>query len=652
MGGARTARGFRSGVEVSLDVAVALALVGVAVRCLVPRRFVIASGLTGAAAELAPVVLGTFVLLALRVAVARRLGTPPGLAPGRWFAGLGVPALVLAAAFAFVLATRPPTASPMGADEEAYGRQLRGVALEGRLGEAGVEPGPALLWAPFYLVAHGAVGALQLAGFDLAADGWGEPYRNAVRLGSAVWALVAAALAWDLSRRFVPPLVAAVCVAAFWLGSPLFHYSWAEPAMAHAPGAALASLLVWLWHRVARGVAGGRTWAALGLVAGLLVSTQRYDAYFLLLPALSVASLARARAGPGARRAALGGAALVLAVVPLVLVGLGSEERLLLNPATAEQVFLADWRHPHVAELLFSSTGGLFAWTPLALAGVFGLVLLARREPRTALPLLATLAAGVLLLSSNPVWWGGWSFGARRLTEAFPILALGLSVFAGAALRRPALVGLGLLVPLVGLNVSWSRQVREGAIRQGDAVSFEDASRRAVSGLYRSLGHPFSWPAPWLFAWRHGVSAERFDALFGRPPREEWVVGVGQTEDDAVVGRGWSDPAEAADGTRFRASAGATSTLLVTLGHPRPRLLVLRAAGEPTAAGATQVVEVQVNGQGARHLALSAEPSDLALLVPAVLWVAGTNEIAIEAGAPGSFRLIRVELRPADSHSK
>jgi hypothetical protein len=640
-------RRFPSILEPLLDFTLTFALLAAVLRSLVPRRFVVASGLPGPLAELAPVVLIALLLLALRVAVAMWRDVPAGLRPGRWFAGLRVPALVLAAACGLLVAARPPTASPMGADEQAYLRQLHGIVFEGRLGEAGVEPGAVLLWMPFYLLAHGVVGVLRLGGADLAADGWSEPYRNAIRLGSTVLALIAAALAWDVSRRFVPPLLAAVCVTAFWLGSPLFHYSWAEPAMAHAPAAALVSLLVWLWDRLSRGSAGAGTWVALGLTAGLLVSTQRYDVYFLVLPLFSVGALLRERFRPGARRVALAALAGLVALVPLVFVGLGGPSRFLVNPATAERIFLSDWRHPHVAEQLFASNGGLFAWTPLAIVGVAGLVLLARREPRTGVPLLVTLAIGVWLLASNTVWWGGWSFGARRLTEAFSVLALGLSVGAQALLRRPALLGLALLVPLVGLNMSWSGQVWKGRIRQGDSISFASASRNAVTDLYRSLGHPFSWPAPWLFAWRYGVSPGRFDALFGRVPREEWVVSVGSPEDEAILGRGWSQAVEDEDGTRFRRSAGAVSSLLVTLGPPRPRLLLLRAAAEAIPSRGLATVEVRVNGYVVRRFALSAEESDLALLVPSTLWHPGLNEIEVEPGVESRFRLSGLELRPA-----
>ena len=53
----------------------------------------------------------------------------------------------------------------------------------------------------------------------------------------------------------------------------------------------------------------------------------------------------------------------------------------------------------------------------------------------------------------------------------------------------------------------------------GDAPSFLSVVQGAAFDLHQALGHPGSWPANWIFAWKHGVSPGRFDDLFGRSPR-------------------------------------------------------------------------------------------------------------------------------------
>jgi hypothetical protein len=78
---------------------------------------------------------------------------------------------------------------------------------------------------------------------------------------------------------------------------------------------------------------------------------------------------------------------------------------------------------------LWSSRHGLFVWTPVALLAVAGLFLLFRRDRELA---GVSLAAMLLLVVSNCTvrdWWGGASFGMRRLVSGTPLLALGFAVF-------------------------------------------------------------------------------------------------------------------------------------------------------------------------------------------------------------------------------
>jgi hypothetical protein len=78
---------------------------------------------------------------------------------------------------------------------------------------------------------------------------------------------------------------------------------------------------------------------------------------------------------------------------------------------------------------LFSSRHGLFVWTPVALLAVAGLFRLFRRDRELAGVCLASL---VLLVASNCTardWWGGASFGMRRLVSGTPLFALGFAVF-------------------------------------------------------------------------------------------------------------------------------------------------------------------------------------------------------------------------------
>ena len=76
--------------------------------------------------------------------------------------------------------------------------------------------------------------------------------------------------------------------------------------------------------------------------------------------------------------------------------------------------------------ILFSPSRGLFIYTPFVFFSVWGGILLWR--DRTFPPVLKYMSLGVVgqvfLYGKYSVWWGGWSYGPRFLTDIVPFLCL------------------------------------------------------------------------------------------------------------------------------------------------------------------------------------------------------------------------------------
>ena len=92
---------------------------------------------------------------------------------------------------------------------------------------------------------------------------------------------------------------------------------------------------------------------------------------------------------------------------------------------------------PFFVVSLFSTRGGLFPWSPVAYASLVGLLFSARART-TTLALLAVFALEVYVVSSAWVVTGGYGYGARRLSDGAPLMALGHRASVGA-LRGGAL---------------------------------------------------------------------------------------------------------------------------------------------------------------------------------------------------------------------
>jgi hypothetical protein len=502
-----------------------------------------------------------------------------------------------------------------------------------------VEPGPAILWAPFFLLVHAVVLVARLWNAPFAADGYGAPYVNAVCLGSLVWAFVAVILASRIGRRFFSPLLCATCASAAWLATPLVWYSAFEPGMSHATASAAAGAFVWRWLRMRDDPASRKRWLLLALAAGALVSMQRYDAYFLLAPLLTAAGLLWRTPWTqwvGNRRALItaGVALLTLAITlgPLVYTNLGSRHPSLLGESNLIAFTFQNWAHPRIGELLFSSRNGLFSWTPVAYLGVLGLVLLARRDRRLAGSLLLTLAFGVLVLAASYSWSGAWSFGSRRLTEAFPVFVLGLCAVATALMARPAVLGVLSLGGLAAWNLLLAEQVRRREIPRDDTFAFSEAAARAARQAYASVGHLPAAPAPWIFAWTYGVRPDRFDLVFGREPTARVAIDMGTPADEPYLGRGWSYAESGPDGKPYRWSDGGESTLLVSLAKPQDYRLAYHGEASRHPAGLLETVTVKVNGRAVRAWTLGPGVQTQTLEIAADSWRAGLNELRFVYG--------------------
>lgn len=294
--------------------------------------------------------------------------------------------------------------------------------------------GPAVLWAPFFLLAHALTLSARAAGATVAADGVAPLYLMLVGLGSAFWGWLGVVCCYAIGRQVARPGPALLAALTVWLASPLFQFMFRTSLYAHATTVALlsAAVLVWLLIDPARG--SPWAWLLLGLLLGLAAAQRWQNVLFALL-----APLALLRPGPHRRERALlaryAGLAALGALVGF-LPQMAVWWRLYGAPLAFPQgAGFLSWGRPAIGPLLAGSNRGLFVWQPAALVGAAGLLLYARREPWAALALLAVAALQTYLNSIVRDWWGGGGFGPRRFDWLAPMLALGTAAIAQAAWR-------------------------------------------------------------------------------------------------------------------------------------------------------------------------------------------------------------------------
>jgi hypothetical protein len=271
-------------------------------------------------------------------------------------------------------------------------------------------------------------------------------------------ALATLALAYGMARKLnLPPSASAVgALAAVW-GTPLYYYASVQPVYSHAAATfahTLAlGLFVWAYTRQETRL---WPWLAAGLAFGLAALTRWQLLASWAIFALLLAAQRRWRALAG-----LGAGGLLLAWhIPFTFNWMfGSPIAVPVDALGSESGF---WGWPrYLWPVLFSGDRGLFVWSPIAALGLAGLALIKRPYRGLALAVGLTALAQVFINAGVRDWYGGESFGLRRLTEIYPVVAVGgaaLLARAGqlwlSAERRNRLLSAGIFVT-TGLSAAY-----------------------------------------------------------------------------------------------------------------------------------------------------------------------------------------------------
>jgi hypothetical protein len=242
------------------------------------------------------------------------------------------------------------------------------------------------------------------------------------------------ALAYHTGRRLnLAPGAAIASLAVVW-GTPLYFYSAIQPVYSHAAATFAHTLAVFLFVRsltTAQTNSRGWHWLLTGLAFGLATLTRWQLALSLAVCATVLLARRRWRALVWM---GLGFGALAWHIPYTFNWMFGSPFAIPMDALSAEPGFLGLPRY--LIPVLFAGDRGLFVWSPVAVLGLIGLIVLARRERDLALALLAIIVAQVFVNSGVRDWYGGEGFGLRRLTEIYPALAVGTATLLSAAAQR------------------------------------------------------------------------------------------------------------------------------------------------------------------------------------------------------------------------
>lgn len=296
--------------------------------------------------------------------------------------------------------------------------------------------GPAILWAPFFLLAHTLAHLLNLIGASIPTAGYGYFYQVFVISGSILYGGAGLLLTYRFARDLAAERAALIATVLVTFAGNLVYYMTAEPSMSHTLSVFASGLFFYIWMR-RQERPGVKTSLLCGLAGGLMALIRPQDGLFLALPFLAqlpdVWRNLRSEENPKAWRRWLQHG-LLAGLVALVIFSpqmwawgqiYGDYFR---SPYTyQEQPVLFDWFSPALGAVLFSAFRGLFTWHPVFLLALLGLVLTYRKNRTFATLGFIGFVMQWYLISSWHSWEQGDAFGGRMFIVCTPIFVLGLA---------------------------------------------------------------------------------------------------------------------------------------------------------------------------------------------------------------------------------
>ncbi len=352
--------------------------------------------------------------------------------------------------------------------------------------------GTAVLWLPFYLVAH--LFALVAQNFNpaFAANGVSAPYIYAVCMASVFYGWLGIYLAYCIARNYFAEWIALGAALTILFATNAVYYMYVAPAFSHAASLFASALFVYVWWRTRESRADGklRDWFVLGASGGLMTMVREQEAVFFVIPLVEIAyamyCAARSSENFAATKKWFGGALMMsVGACVVFLPQLISYRVLNGNFLPARNVTdKFTWDGNHILDVLFSNFHGLFTWTPVVLLAVIGLFFLWRHDKFLAAVFLIAFAVETYLLGSFSTWFGGAAYGGRRFINCTVIFVVGLAAFVDALhtrVPRPILAGAGAL--LIVWNLFFIIQFVTGMVPRQQPVDMLEMARNQFVGV-------------------------------------------------------------------------------------------------------------------------------------------------------------------------
>ncbi len=321
--------------------------------------------------------------------------------------------------------------------------------------------GTAICELPFFLAAHLFT---KVSGGD--ADGYSKLYPIFINLAAIFYLLAGLLFTYRLLGRFgITEWNKTITVVAILFGTNLFYYTIGEPGMSHVYSFALITYFLYSLKCLEERFSMLHI-VTLAIVLALIFLTRPQNSMVLL--AVPILFSGKKEFISFLKNLFRRKIAIVLAAAVFLAV---ASIQFIIYKISCGQIFVDSYpgekfnfSSPHIIDVLFSYKKGLFVYTPLYLASLFGLIYIFRRSRWQFFSFVFFFFVLTYVLSSWHNWWYGGSFSSRVYVDYLVIFSLSLAFALQYSARKIRIAIISVCVFLVLLCQVQTYQYRYNQI--------------------------------------------------------------------------------------------------------------------------------------------------------------------------------------------
>ena len=351
---------------------------------------------------------------------------------------------------------------PSPAQDQAFGHQNSG----NKVNKYAI--GQAVLFSPFFLVAHGYA---KLTG-SYPADGYSLPYQFAIWFGSLLFSILGLILLRRILLRYFDDEVVKLTLFGLAIGTHWMEYAAITNGMNHTWLFTLLCVLILSTMRFYK-TADWTSVVGIGGSLGLAVLTRPTEIVWVLIPLLWGMTSVKARLAYMLSHWKKIAVAVIISgtiiFVQLAYWKYAAGEWIVYS--YGDQGF--NWLHPKIWRGLMGVNIGWWIYTPLMLLAMLGWYGVYKKHNTIFWPAFLTTMLAIYITLSWAHFEGGGGLGQRNLIQIYPLMAFPLAALIGWFYQTR--VGRWSIIVIIAFNIYytgwWINQAHKGGFFQAGQMT-------------------------------------------------------------------------------------------------------------------------------------------------------------------------------------